>query len=95
MIPAKMAELMLRSGGLTEWINSDEKRPKRVREQPERRSTTASDPVPHLTIDQRRNKRLVALSRKHSLVCPVRENELRQRGSLHVRRRGEGHQRDD
>jgi len=26
MIPAQMAELILRSGGLTEWINSDEKR---------------------------------------------------------------------
>jgi hypothetical protein len=45
MIPAKMAELILRSGGLTEWINSDEKRLKRfwriVREQSVKRSTTA------------------------------------------------------
>jgi hypothetical protein len=26
MIPTQMAELILRYGGLTEWINSDEKR---------------------------------------------------------------------
>jgi hypothetical protein len=42
MIPAQMAELILRSGGLTECINSDEKRLKRflkmVREQSEPKS---------------------------------------------------------
>jgi hypothetical protein len=42
MIPSQMAEMILRSGGLTEWINSDEKRLKRflkmVREQSEPKS---------------------------------------------------------